>query len=441
MKTRRDAAARAGTGTGSGARPPRLLAAVLSRLLCTSVREAAADDFAERYERLSLDRGRAAAVAWYAGQVAYLAPVALKDSLYWSVIMLQNYAVVAARNFRKHKSYSLINIAGLAIGIAVSTFIFLWIRDELSFDRFHAGARDIYRLTEDQKGADGSIFPVAVTPELLGPGLKADFPEVVESVRVRPLGRNMVANGDKRFLEGGLIFADPSVFAVFTFPLVKGDPAKALAAPESMVITESAARKYFGNEDPMGRTLRFVDTFDFKVTGVARDVPLHSHLQFALIGNFDFVVKQLGYGGGWWNNNFYTYVRLAPETDPAKIAAPVYNYLRKIRPSTNTFIRLQPLLDIHLRSNYAIDMGGAGRPVPRRERPLRRRPVGRLPGPAPVVVPARVHIPGRLDERDAERPVPQVAGRRPVRPVDRLHRRDSGHRLADPLHEDEGSRL
>jgi putative ABC transport system permease protein len=176
------------------------------------------------------------------------------------VIMLQNYAVVAARNFRKHKSYSLINIAGLAIGIAVSTFIFLWIRDELSFDRFHAGARDIYRLTEDQKGADGSIFPVAVTPELLGPGLKADFPEVVESVRVRPLGRNMVANGDKRFLEGGLIFADPSVFAVFTVPLVKGDPAKALAAPESMVITESAARKYFGNVDPMGRTLRFVVT-------------------------------------------------------------------------------------------------------------------------------------------------------------------------------------
>jgi putative ABC transport system permease protein len=345
--------------SNSRVRPPRSLAALLARLLCASVRQAAADDFAERFERLSLARGRPLAVAWYAGQVAYLAPVAVKDSLYWSTVMIKNYAVVALRNFRKHRSYSIINVAGLAIGMAVTMFIFLWIRDELSYDRFHAGARDIYRLTEDQKGADGSIFPVAVTPELLGPGLKAGFPEVREFTRVRPLGRNLMANGDRRFLEGGLIFADPSFFAVFTFPLVKGDPATALASPDALVVTESAARKYFGTEDPMGRTLRFLDAFDFKVTGVARDVPRHSHLPFALVGNFEFVMKQLGYGGGWWNNNFYTYVRLAPGTDPARLAEPVYNYLRKISPRSTTSIRLQPLLDIHLRSHYAIDIGGA----------------------------------------------------------------------------------
>jgi putative ABC transport system permease protein len=273
--------------------------------------------------------------------------------------MIKNYAVVALRNFRKHTSYSLINVAGLAIGIAVATFIFLWIRDELSYDRFHAGARDIYRLTEDQKGADGSVFPVAVTPELLGPGLKADFPEVEEFTRVRPLGRNLMANGERRFLEGGLIFADPSFFAVFTYPLIKGDPATALASPDSMVVTESAARKYFGSDDPMGRTLRFLDTFDFRVTGVAREVPRNSHLQFGLIGNFEFVMKQLGYGGGWWNNDYYTYVRLAPGTDVARLAAPVYNYFQKISPRSTTFVRLQPLLDIRLRSNYAIDIGGA----------------------------------------------------------------------------------
>jgi hypothetical protein len=168
-----------------------------------------------------------------------------------------------------------------------------------------------------------------------------------------------MANGERRFLEGGLLFADPSFFAVFTFPLVKGDPATALAGPDSMVVTESAARKYFGSEDPMGRTLRFLDTFDFKITGVARDVPRDSHLQFAFVGNFDFVLKQLGYGGGWWNNNYYTYVRLAPNIDPARIAKPVHEYLLKISPTAATFIRLQPLLDIHLRSHYAIDIGGA----------------------------------------------------------------------------------
>jgi putative ABC transport system permease protein len=357
MRIRRGA--EAGPGGGPSVRPPRLLAALLARLLCASVREAAADDFAERFERLSLDHGRSLAVAWYAGQVAYLVPVAVKDSIYWSTVMIKNYAVVALRNFRKHRSYSLINIAGLAIGMAVTVFIFLWIRDELSYDRFHAGARDIYRLTEDQRGADGSIFPVAVTPELLGPGLKADFPEVREFVRVRPLGRNLMANGDRRFLEGGLIFADPSFFAVFSFPLVKGDPATALASPDAMIITESAGRKYFGTEDPMGRTLRFLDMFDFKVTGVARDVPRNSHLQFALVGNFEFVMKQLGYGGGWWNNNFYTYIRLVPGADPARLAEPVHDYFQKISPRSTTFLRLQPLVDIRLRSHYAIDIGGA----------------------------------------------------------------------------------
>jgi len=346
-------------GDGATHRPPRVLAALLARLVSADVSAAAADDFADKFERISRERNRGAALAWYAGQLIYLAPVALKDSLYWSAAMIQNYAVIALRNFRKHKAYSLINVAGLAIGIAVSLFIFLWIRDELSFDRFHAGARDIYRLTEDQKGADGSVFRAAVTPELLGPALKADLPEVKEFTRVRPLGRNLVANGERQFYENGILFADPAFLAIFTFPLVKGDPATALSNPDSLVVTESAARKYFGSDDPMGRTLRFLDTYDLKVTGVARDVPRNSHLQFGLIGNFDFVVKELGYSGGWWNNNFYTYVRLAPDTDPARIAPAVYTYLKKVGPKTTTFINLQPLLDIHLRSNYAIDIDGA----------------------------------------------------------------------------------
>jgi ABC-type antimicrobial peptide transport system permease subunit len=323
------------------------------------VREAALEDFADRFESITRGRGRGAAIAWYAAQAAYLAPVAAKDSLYWSTVMIQNYAVVAARNFRKHKAYSLINISGLAIGIAVSLFIFLWIRDETSFDRFHTAASDIYRLTEDQKGADGSIFPVAVTPELLGPGLKSDFPEVQDFARYRPLGKNLVICGEKRFFEGGISFADPSFLGMFTFPLIKGDPGTALDNIHSLVITETVARKCFGSEDPMGQTIRLFDAFDFKVTGVLRDIPRNSHLQFGFLGNFDIVIKELGYSGGWGNNNFYTYVRLAPKTNPARIAPAVYRYLTKIQPNTTTFINLQPLLDIHLRSSYAIDINGA----------------------------------------------------------------------------------
>jgi len=347
------------TARNGGLRPPRFLAALLSRFLSGAVRETALEDFAERYESIARDRSHGAALAWYAGQAAYLAPIALKDSFYWNIVMIQNYAVVAARNFRKHKAYSLINVAGLAIGIAVSLFIFLWIRDETGFDRFHAGAADIYRLTEEQKGADGSIFPVAVTPELLGPGLKSDFPEVLDFARYRSLGKTLVVCGEKRFYAGGIAFADPSFLDMFTFPLIKGDPGTALDNPDSLVITEAEARKCFGSEDPMGRTIRLFDAFDFKVTGILHDLPRNSHLQFGFLGNFDFVIKKLGYSGGWWNNNFYTYVRLAPGAAPARIAPAVYKYLTKISPTTTTFINLQPLLDIHLRSSYAIDINGA----------------------------------------------------------------------------------
>jgi len=343
----------------SSRRPPRVLAFLLARLLDGSVRDGAADDFADKYARLAWDRSRGAALAWYAAQIAYLVPVALKDSLYWSVVMIKSYAVIAARNFRKHKAYSLINVAGLAIGIAVSLFIFLWIRDELSFDRFHAGSENIYRLTEDQKGADGTVFPVAVTPELLGPGLKDDFPEVVEFARFRPIGRNLVSYGERQFYEGEFAFADPAFLQIFSFPLIKGDPATALESPDSIVITESAARKYFGTEDPMGKTLRLLEAFEFKVTGVARDLPRNSHLRFGILGNFEVVMKKFGMDGGWWNNNFYTYVRLAPNADLGKLAPQVYKYLAKVRPQTTTFIRLQPLRDIHLRSSYAIDLYGA----------------------------------------------------------------------------------
>jgi len=344
---------------GAGRRPPRLLAMLLSRLLRGSVRDGALNDYEERFERISRERNRGAASAWYIGQMAYLVPIAIKDSFYWSAVMIRSYAVIALRNVRKHKAYSLINVAGLAIGIAVSLFIFIWIRDELSFDRFHADFRNIYRLTEDQKGADGTIFPVAVTPELLGPGLKADFPEVLEFARFRPIGRNLVAYGEKQFYESGFAFADPSFLRMFSFPLVKGDTATALDGLESVVITESTARKYFGNEDPVGRTLRLAEALDFMVTGVARDVPRNSHLRFDILGNFDFVMKKLGFGGGWWNNNFYTYIRLAPKADLVTLSPAVYKYLAKVNPNTKTSLRLQPLRDIHLRSNYAIDLYGA----------------------------------------------------------------------------------
>jgi len=341
--------------------PPRILTVILSRLLNDSIRDGGVEDFDEEFVRLSEKWRQGPATVWYFGQILYLLPVSLKESLYWSFIMIHNYAKVALRNVMRSKVFSLINMAGLAIGILVSLFIFLWVRDETSFDRFHSGFQDIYRLTEEQKNNDGTIFPVAVTPELLGPGLKKDFPEVLEFARFRPFGRNLFSYGDKQIYEDGLACADPAFLKIFTFPLIKGDPATALDHLDSMVISETAARKLFGNEDPMGRTVRLTNALDFKITGVAMDVPANSHLRFHFLGNFDVVMKTFGYGGGWWNNNFYTYVRLAPNADPAKLKSLVRIYLNRINPRNTTLLRLQPLKDIHLRSDYAIDINGASR--------------------------------------------------------------------------------
>ncbi|UCC38615.1 MAG: ABC transporter permease [Candidatus Aminicenantes bacterium] len=273
--------------------------------------------------------------------------------------MLKNYLKIALRNIKKHKGYSLINVTGLAIGIAVCLFILLWVQDELSFDRFHANIDNLYRLTEDQIYTDGTIFPVAVTPELLGPGLKTDYPEVVEFARFRILGRVLVSTGDKDFYENGFACADPAFFQMFTFPLLKGSPAAVLSDMGKVVISEEIADKYFGSENPIGKPISLNKNWDFLVSGVMKNIPVNSHMRLDFVAHFDFLIKELGYGGGWWNNNFYTYVRLAEKADVEKLSKEVYGYLKKIYDKTSTRIRLQPVKDIHLRSHYAIDLYGA----------------------------------------------------------------------------------
>ena len=273
--------------------------------------------------------------------------------------MLKNYLKIALRNIKKHKGYSLINVTGLAIGIAVCLFILLWVQDELSFDRFHANIDNLFRLTEDQIYTDGTIFPVAVTPELLGPGLKADYPEVVEFARFRILSSVLVSTGDKEFYENGFACADPAFFQMFTFPLLKGSSGTILSDMGKVVISEEIAEKYFGSEDPIGKTIRLSNNWDFLVSGVMKNIPVNSHMRFDFVGHFDVLIKEIGYGGGWWNNNFYTYIQLAENADADKLGKEVYSYLKKIYDKASTRIQLQPVKDIHLRSHYAIDLYGA----------------------------------------------------------------------------------
>jgi ABC-type antimicrobial peptide transport system permease subunit len=272
--------------------------------------------------------------------------------------MFQNYLKTALRNLIRYKGYSLINIAGFAIGIASCILILLWVQDELSFDRFHKNLDDLYRVVEEQHYSDGTVFPIARTPYPLGPALVEDYPEIICFTHFTFYGRILIEFQDNSFYESGFAFADPSLLKMFSFPLVEGDPEKALSGRNSVVISEDMAKKYFGAEDPIGKTLTMDNAIDFQVSGVFKNIPPNSHLQFDFLSPFETFVKLAGWGTQWGNNSYYTYVQLEKNTHPQHIAQKIYEYIKKVHPQSGTKFLLQPVKDIHLHSDFAIDLGG-----------------------------------------------------------------------------------
>ncbi len=181
--------------------------------------------------------------------------------------MFRNYFKIALRTLWKNKKLAAINIFGLAVGIACSLLIFLFIQDELNYDRHHADAVNIHRIVKDFINDDGTRIPDATTPAALAPAVAREIPEVVEITRVHPDwgGTSVVEYEHQKNTEGGIWRVDSSFFTVFTLPFVKGDPKTALADVNSIVLTESTARRYFGNDDPIGKTLKFDGRNDFTV--------------------------------------------------------------------------------------------------------------------------------------------------------------------------------
>jgi putative ABC transport system permease protein len=267
--------------------------------------------------------------------------------------MLKNYLKIALRNIKRHKGYSLINIVGLAVGMACCILILLWVQDELSYDRFHENADDIYRVIQNINFADHSTT-WTITQGPLGPSLKEDFPEIINATRITDRGFRLTYDDKSYDEEVGM--ADGSLFEMFTFPLVKGDPATALSDPSSIVLTEEMAEKYFGDEDPIGKTIKADNQWDFQVTGVMRDVPRNSHLQFDFLIPFIFG-RELNYTvDHWGNSSFRTYVQLPKGAPVQEVISKISGYLiEKPTIEKDARLNLQPLTRIHLYSNYEYD--------------------------------------------------------------------------------------
>ena len=277
--------------------------------------------------------------------------------------MFKNYLTIAVRNLFKHKGYSVINIMGLAIGMACCVLIILFVQDELSYDQYHEKKDRIYRLAESGYIA-GKFLEAAVTPAPWAPALVNDYPEIEHAVRLRPPGsRWLVRYEEKRFYEKGFFYADSTVFDVFTLPLVKGHPKTALTAPNTVVFSETMVKKYFGDEDPIGKMITADNVYKFTITGIMRDLPQNSHFHFDFLASYATLPADSLYGEpatfqtAGFSHNFYTYLLLKEGYPSVELEKKFPDFLDKyLGEQLRTWgiearPYLQPVTDIHLRSH------------------------------------------------------------------------------------------
>ena len=270
--------------------------------------------------------------------------------------MIKNLLLVAVRNFKRDKWYSLLNILGLTIGITFSLFLIFYIKDELSYDRYNKNADRICRIDSYIKEPEKDVMKIAVTQVPLGPQLKKDYPEVAEAVRLIRNPKTMFKTGELRFYEDKIFLSDSNLFKVFTYQFIEGNPGTSLVEPNSMVLTQSVAEKYFGkNKTVVGKTLENAKGDIYRITAVVKDVPKNSHLIYNILISESSLPKN--FGNNWGGFGIYTYVLLQPNTNVAqfeKKLLPLYDkFMAPIFAQFKIKIHygVQPITSIHLYSD------------------------------------------------------------------------------------------
>jgi putative ABC transport system permease protein len=285
--------------------------------------------------------------------------------------MLRSYLTIALRSLRRRPGYAVLNLIGLAVGMACCLLIGLYVQNELSYDRFHPDADRIVRVV--QRTDDGGMASIG---DGIMPILQNDIPQVEQAVQVvRSWNAQQIARGEgrsaTRFEEDGFLYADSTFFDVFSgFELERGDPATALHQPGTVILSPDAARRYFGDTDPMGQTLIREDARGqvLTVTGVLATMPANSHLQFDLLTSFQTFLVGNGYpatfqGESFWFPLAWTYARLQPGADRAAVARQINAIVapqRRPEVAARYTQALQPLTDIHLHSDLSDDPRGGG---------------------------------------------------------------------------------
>lgn len=275
--------------------------------------------------------------------------------------MLRNNLKMAWRNLMRHKVFSLINISGLALGMTCSILILLWVKDELSFDRFHAQGEQLYRVMQIQHYPGADDLTTASHSGLLAEAMEQDLPEVEDAVRVTWGWQELFTHGDKAIKMSGR-YADPTFFQMFSFPLLRGDAGQALQQPKSVVISDSVALKFFGTTLAVGKVFKVNNSESYRVTGVMESVPKNSSLQFDVVMPFDAYGNRPGseWLKRWGNNGIQTYLLLKPETDIAAFNDKIKPYLKGKGEGANADMFVQAVNDMYLYGDFRQGKAGSG---------------------------------------------------------------------------------
>jgi putative ABC transport system permease protein len=294
--------------------------------------------------------------------------------------MLKNFFINAVRNLRKQPGYILLNVGGLAIGLASFLFITRYVINELSYDRFHKNYENIYSIKVIGR-LSGGVLDQAVTAPPMAKAIMDDYPEVLVATRVVRLGDYLIRFGESRFNESGLLFADSTFFKVFDFKLLRGDINSALERPKSMILTEEFAQKYFGNKDPMGQKISLeADTNMYTVTGVIQNIPDNSHIKFDLLASMNSLPQQMYTNQIWLNHMFYTYMVVKDGTNIAGLQKKFEGIVTKyVGPQIQQFLGysiddfrkagndfgyvIEPLKDLHLKGATQYNLEPLGSPA------------------------------------------------------------------------------
>ena len=278
--------------------------------------------------------------------------------------MLKSYLKVALRNLSRTKVFSLINITGLAIGMAGTLMILMYVTNELSYENFHKNRKQIYRVSVEFGEKDNTMRFAAVMPAL-APALVEEVPEVINAVRFERDEHALLEYEERKFNEQNFFFADPSVFEIFSFSMIKGSRQTALNDPFSTVITERAAQKYFGDEEPVGKSMIYNQKYPLNITGVIKNLPANTHLKCDFLVSYSSLETLGKTPEKPWNvfGDTYTYLLLKKGTSPSNLEQQIHNLLEKN--TSESFAEtiqfgLMKLSDIHLKSEVIVDLAPRG---------------------------------------------------------------------------------